>query len=70
MKLYSVSPADYEGDQYDGFIIWAKDATEALAIAIAEVDGCGDNFKEGATVKLVTKPKASGVLLASFNPAG
>lgn len=67
MKLYSVSAKSCDYDEYDEFIIWAKDAAEALSIAQAQAGDWCNNFDEGATVTVVTKPKVSGVLLGSFN---
>lgn len=67
MKLYSVAAETCGYDEYDEFIIWAKDAAEALALAIKAAHHYGSNFDEGATVTVVTKPEVSGVLIGSFN---
>ncbi len=67
MKLYSVCAESCGYDEYDEFIIWAKDAAEALELAIKAVRPYGSNFDEGATVTVVTTPKVSGVLIGSFN---
>ena len=67
MKLYSVCAKTCGYDEYDEFIIWAKDAAEALEVAIKQASHYGSNFDEGATVTVVTKPKFSGVLIGSFN---
>lgn len=63
MKLYEVTAAYYGYDEYDAFVIWAKNPEEALAIA----QECTANFDAGATVREVVKPKVSGILLSSFN---
>lgn len=67
MKLYSVRAKTYDWDEYDCFIVWAKNETEALAIAQAEAGDWAKNFNEGAEVTAVTKPESSGILLGSFN---
>lgn len=63
MELYEVKAADYDYDEYDAFIIWAKSPEEALTLA---QEGTA-NFDTGATVTEVKKPKQSGILLGSFN---
>lgn len=70
MKLYSVCAESCGYDEYDEFIIWAKDAAEALELAIKASSFSASyksNFDEGAMVTVVTKPKVSGVLMGSFN---
>ena len=67
MKLYSVCAESCGYDEYDEFIIWAKDDAEALELAIKAARPYGTNFDKGATVTVVTKPKVSGVLMGSFN---
>lgn len=67
MKLYSVCAESCGYDEYDEFIIWAKDAAEALELAIKAARPYGSNFDECATVTVVTEPKVSGVLIGSFN---
>lgn len=71
MKLYIVKADDYDWDEYDSFIIWAKNPEEALQLALNEArSGWRErktNFDEGVTVTEVKKPKQATILLASFN---
>ncbi len=71
MKLYRVEADNHDWDEYDSFIVWAKDSAEALQIAKDEASAGWKerktNFHEGVTVSEVKKPKQSCILLASFN---
>lgn len=68
MKLFKVE-ADYCGwDQYDSFIVWAKDEADAIEVAKKEADNAyTKNFETGATATEIKKPRKSGVVLGSFN---
>lgn len=66
MKLFKVEAARCDYDQYDSFIVWAKDAEQAIALAQKET-GFAPNFEGGVTATEVKKPLRSGVVLGSFN---
>lgn len=66
MKLFKVEAASCDYDEYDAFIVWAKDAEEAIALAQKET-GFASNFEGGVTATEVKKPLKSGVVLGSFN---
>lgn len=68
MKLWKVEPAKCGMEEYDAFVIWAKDSEEAIKIAIeTSKESWSNNFAVGATATEIVKPKKSGLLLGSFN---
>lgn len=71
MKLYIVEADSHDWDEYDSFVVWAKDSAEALQIAKDEASAGWEerktNFDNGAKVTKVKKPKQPCILLGSFN---
>lgn len=71
MKLYKVEAKTVDYDEYDSFIVWAKNPEEAMSLVRNKVTcGCSEmvtNFDSDATVTEVIKPKKSCVVLGSFN---
>lgn len=68
MKLYQVNASRTGWDEYDAFVVWARDANEALLVAQAEAaKHYTYNFESGATVTEITQPETAEVVLGSFN---